>query len=201
MPSSRQVTQLPKPSPVLRGHGPWGLPDPPASPSRPPSTIPAPGPSSQGREHGPCSGGGALGSGLWAPGGWLHGRASLLARPWRVFLELLCVCSGHVHRLSLLDPLSPQHHQLLLFSASRHLWKRSLMKEPPLFLFQIWLLLGTWPFLHQPGARRQEPLLHCLGGSLAPLRAVAGHWEKLTLEPGWQSPQGRDRISTVVRTT
>lgn len=58
MPSSRQVTQLPKPSPVLRGRGPWGLPDPPAGPSRPPSTIPAPGPSCL------CSGGGALGSGL-----------------------------------------------------------------------------------------------------------------------------------------
>ena len=147
VPSSRQVTPLPKPSPVLRSCRAWGLPDPPGGPPRPPTTLPALGPSSQGGGHGPVS----WGRGLWALGRSLHRRASLPAGP-----------SAHVPGAPAspfrprpqtfpLDSLSPHHHQLLPFSASRHLWKWSLMKGPPLFLFQIWLLLGMWFF--SPPAR------------------------------------------------
>ena len=192
VPSSRQVTPLPKQSPVLRNCRAWDLPDPPGGPPRPRQRSPPWAPLPRVGDTGPCPGAGGSG---------LHGRASLPAGP-----------SAHVpgapaspfrpHPQTFpLDSQSPHRHQLLLFSASGHLWKWSLMKGPPLFLFQIRLLLGTWFILHQPGDCRQEPLLHFLGGSLEPPRAVAGLWAKLTLEPGWQSPQGRDRTPTVVRTT
>lgn len=136
--------------------------------------------------------GGALGSGLFQVAGSAEGLPAgqtLGACPWSS-----CASVRPRPQTSLLDSLSPQHHQLLLFSASRHLRKRSLMKEPPLFLFQIWLLLGTWPFLHQPGACRQEPLLHCLRGSPHSPEGVVS-LGKTDPEPGWQSPQGRDRKS------
>lgn len=194
MRSSRQVAPLPKPVPVLRGHGAAG----PGACLTLQQTLhghrrcsPPWAPLPRAGNTAPMS---------WGRGLWALGRVAPR--------EGLPASSGPVPRAPAqpfwtfaLDSPSPHHHQLLLLSASRHFWKRSLMKGPPLFLFQIWLLLGTWFFLHQPGACRQEPLLHRFGGSLGPLWDVAGLWAKLTLEAGWQNPQGRDCTPTVVRTT
>ena len=96
MQSSRQVTPLPKPVPVLRGRRTWGLLDPPAGPPRPPTTLPSPGPSSQGGEHGArVLGEGALGSGQGrSTGGPPCQRPSLSTCSQSSRTAVLDFCSG-----------------------------------------------------------------------------------------------------------
>lgn len=157
-------------------------------------TLPSPGPSSQGGEHGArVLGEGALGSGQGrSTGGPPCRRPSLGTCSWSSRMAVLDFHSG----LTVTPPSS----------APAFLSFKTFLETVPYegtATVPLSNMAFTWDVVFFPPAR-------CLqAGTSAPaLRRqpcspwdVAGLWAKLTLEASWQNPQGRDRTPTVVRTT